>query len=185
MHSASAPNRTEPHSHGSTPHPLRAQVIRIAIISSGFLAITRALIVVQPTSRLRAPGPDMAGGAMDVTRANTGANTVANTEANTGMNAPRTAQSDPLRASPSAAPTTPGPAPMPEAVAAPEPAAPAAAAQAITDVPALETGLDHIMISALQQGQTRFSSEIFNANRDQLGTMAQLKGGQKLVMPAL
>ncbi|MBZ8118406.1 LysM peptidoglycan-binding domain-containing protein [Roseovarius sp. LXJ103] len=219
-------------------------MIRIALISAGFFAITLALIVFQPTAGIRAPSPDLAGPAIGVTRANTGLDTVLAEENIPQVNSVIAARSEPT--------LVPEPALIPEA--APQ-AAPAP--EATTTGLAIDAGLEDIIMTALKQGQsegyidalvnqaardgdmampsdlvtsdgrvntnamlsalteraltegpgaglyvvqpgdtlatiayrfygqTRYSTEIFNANRDALGAMAQLKVGQTLVMPAL
>lgn len=242
-------------------------MIRVALISASFFAITLALILLQPTSGLRAPDPDNLG---DVTRADTTLTAPLPAQSAASATEPSAAQidmavrlADPALTNPALTNPAAAPAPFPAPFPAPLPA-PATQNQ-ITQAqitprsldPAIEAGLENIIISALGQGQsqsyidalvnqaarsgditvpdqlitpdgrvnttallstltkkaltegpgaglyvvrpgdtlasiayrfygqTRFSTEIFNANRDQLGTSTQLKVGQKLVMPTL
>ncbi len=220
-------------------------MIRIALISVGFVAITLALILLQPTSGIRAPSPDLPAATMDVTRADTGLDAVLAIETDPLADSLDDAFNEPVLI-PELTPTLDAisqDAPMP---------APAAAA-----APAIDAGLEDMIMTALKQGQsesyidalvnqvardrdlsmpsdlvtpdgrvntntllsvltekaltqgpgaglyvvqpgdtlatiayrfygqTSYSTEIFNANREALGTMAQLKVGQTLIMPAL
>lgn len=133
-------------------------MIRIVLISVGFVTITLALILIQPTAGLRdRGGPDTD---IDVTRADISPEPFASAPIETTVTQPDRAVTPTVEA-------TAQPAAQPTPIVVATPAAPTPSAPSVRVDDALET----LIVSALQQGQSDAYIDALVNNAAQQGTV--------------